>query len=63
MPFKSTSPMVYRVRPVKDTNKLILSWQLPPQGTHYRSDPSGLVSPAHIGTEQNYLPSFVLTTY
>ncbi len=39
MPFPLSSPMVYRIRPVKDTNKLLLHWQLPPQCEHYRSDP------------------------
>ncbi len=44
MPFPLSSPVVYRVRPVKDTNKLFLRWQLPPQCKHCRSGPCGYLS-------------------
>ncbi len=46
MSFIKCSAMVYRVRPVKDTNKLYIRWQLPPQFEHYRSDPCGYL--AHV---------------
>lgn len=37
-------PRLLRVRPIKDTHSLTLSWQLPPSLAHYISKPGGYIS-------------------
>lgn len=52
-PFREEDlPKLIRVRPVKDTHKLSISWQLPPTQHLYKSKPAGYISHL-VGHEGN----------